>query len=101
MVLSLLFGKYRRSCAKSIIYLIPPCSSEITPLAYRILANFVIAFKLNSSAAEAMAQIQSRGYYQKYLHQNKEVVLIGLGCADKKELITEKDMWNSCCPVFQ
>jgi phosphoserine phosphatase len=54
-------------------------------------AFFVIEFKVNGSAADAMAQIKTKGYYQKYLHQNKEVVLIGLGCADKevKELITE------------
>jgi phosphoserine phosphatase len=54
-------------------------------------AVFVIEFKVNGGAADAMAQIKTKGYYQKYLHQNKEVVLIGLGCADKevKELIVE------------
>jgi hypothetical protein len=54
-------------------------------------AVFVIEFKVNGSAADAIAQIKTKGYYQKYLHQNKEVILIGLGCADKevKELITE------------
>jgi hypothetical protein len=51
----------------------------------------VIEFKVNGSAADAIAQIKTKGYYQKYLHQNKEVVLIGLGCADKevKELVVE------------
>jgi hypothetical protein len=54
-------------------------------------AFFVIEFKVNGSAAEALAQIKAKGYHQKYLHQNREVVLIGLGCAEKevKELITE------------
>jgi hypothetical protein len=53
-------------------------------------AVFVIEFKVNGSAADAITQIKIKGYYQKYLHQNKEVVLIGVGCADKevKELIT-------------
>ncbi|WP_448519356.1 PD-(D/E)XK nuclease domain-containing protein, partial [Rhodoflexus sp.] len=54
-------------------------------------AFFVIEFKVNGSAAEAIAQIKTKGYYQKYVHQNKEVILIGLGCADKavKEVIVE------------
>ncbi|MDW8205529.1 MAG: PD-(D/E)XK nuclease domain-containing protein, partial [Cytophagales bacterium] len=54
-------------------------------------AFFVIEFKVNGSAAEAIAQIKARDYHRKYLHHNKQVILIGLGCADKqvKELITE------------
>ncbi|WP_250632533.1 ATP-binding protein [Rhodoflexus caldus] len=47
-------------------------------------AFFVIEFKVNGSAAEALAQIKTKGYHQKYLHQNREVVLIGLGCAEKE-----------------
>ncbi|WP_250632684.1 ATP-binding protein [Rhodoflexus caldus] len=64
---------------------------RIDVVVYTPDAFFVIEFKVNGSAAEALAQIKAKGYHQKYLHQNREVVLIGLGCAEKevRELIVE------------
>jgi Predicted AAA-ATPase/PD-(D/E)XK nuclease superfamily len=54
-------------------------------------AFFVIEFKVNGGAAEALAQIREKGYHQKYLHQGREVVLIGLGCAGRevREILVE------------
>jgi phosphoserine phosphatase len=55
-------------------------------------AIFVIEFKVNGGAAEALAQIRSRGYHQQYLHQGLPVILLGVGCADRevKELLVEE-----------
>jgi hypothetical protein len=55
-------------------------------------AIFVIEFKVNGGAAEALAQIRARGYHQQYLHQGLPVILLGVGCADRevKELLVEE-----------
>jgi hypothetical protein len=39
---------------------------------------YIIEVKFNKSAAEALAQIEERRYYEKFLHQDKEVILFGL-----------------------
>ena len=38
---------------------------------------YVFEFKLNDTAAAALAQIKSKGYHEKYLRQGKKVTLIG------------------------
>ena len=38
---------------------------------------YVFEFKLNDTAAAALAQIKSKGYHEKYLRQDKKVTLIG------------------------
>jgi Predicted AAA-ATPase/PD-(D/E)XK nuclease superfamily len=38
---------------------------------------YVIEFKLNDSAANAMLQIKTKKYYEKYLNAGKELILIG------------------------
>lgn len=45
---------------------------------------FVMEFKVNDSAENAIAQIKERKYHQKYLHQGKEVILLGFACQNKE-----------------
>ncbi|MCS6967662.1 MAG: PD-(D/E)XK nuclease domain-containing protein [Bernardetiaceae bacterium] len=54
---------------------------------------YVIEFKVGEGGGEeALRQIKERGYYQRYMHRGKEVVLMGLGCYQKqvKEIRVEK-----------
>ena len=49
---------------------------------------FIFEFKLNKSAAEAMEQIRSRDYYQKYRLCGKSVFLLGVSIdTEKGELL--------------
>lgn len=44
------------------------------------LANiiYVIEVKLNEPASKALAQIEARKYYQRFLHKNKAIMLLGI-----------------------
>ncbi|NJO02847.1 MAG: ATP-binding protein, partial [Bacteroidia bacterium] len=44
---------------------------------------FILEFKVNDTAAKALAQIKDRQYYQKYLDQGKPIYLIGVACHQK------------------
>ncbi len=44
---------------------------------------FVMEFKVNDSAESAIAQIKAKNYHQKYLNQDKEVILLGFACQNK------------------
>jgi carbonic anhydrase len=39
---------------------------------------YIFEFKLNKTPKEAIEQIKQREYYQKYLHENKTIKLIGV-----------------------
>jgi hypothetical protein len=45
---------------------------------------FVIEFKVNDSAENAIAQIKAKNYHHKYLNQGKEVILLGFACQNKE-----------------
>ncbi len=48
---------------------------------------YIFEFKLNSSAEKALKQIQEKKYYEKFLHENKPIFLVGINFAMKdKEL---------------
>ncbi len=49
----------------------------------------IIEFKLNDSAAAALAQIENKKYYQKYLLKGKTIVLIGVQFDIDKRNITQ------------
>jgi hypothetical protein len=40
---------------------------------------YIIELKFNQSAAVALAQIQDKKYYEKYLNMGKEITLLGIG----------------------
>jgi len=46
---------------------------------------YVFEFKLNSTPKIALAQIKQRRYYQRFLHQDKKVVLVGLAFTPKND----------------
>jgi hypothetical protein len=48
---------------------------------------FIFEFKFNSSADIALQQIKDRGYYERYMHKNKEIMLIGLAFNDVNDQI--------------
>ncbi len=52
---------------------------------------FIIEFKVNKSADEAIQQIKDNKYYEKYQNQGKKICFIGMNCYDKtvKEWKTE------------
>jgi hypothetical protein len=39
---------------------------------------YVIEVKLNESAAKALAQIEERKYYERFLHKQKTIMLLGI-----------------------
>jgi len=45
--------------------------------------TYIFELKLNTSPEIALAQIKQRGYYERFLHQGKEVVLVGLAFTPK------------------
>lgn len=53
---------------------------------------FIIEYKIGKGADIALKQIQDRKYYQKYEHQNKEIVLLGLSLGEKERGIVEKQI---------
>lgn len=50
---------------------------------------FLFEFKLDKSAAEALAQIKERDYYQKYQTKGKPITLIGANFSSEQHKITE------------
>ncbi len=52
---------------------------------------YIIEFKVNQSAKEAIQQIHDRKYYEKYQNLGKKIALIGMNCYDKtvKEWLIE------------
>jgi len=54
-------------------------------------AIYIIEFKVNQSAKEAIKQIHDRKYYEKYQNSEKKIALIGMNCYDKtvKEWLIE------------
>ncbi len=54
---------------------------------------YIMEFKFNKTATEAMKQIQDRRYYEKYLASDKEIILIGVSF-DYKDKMLEID-WLS------
>ena len=50
---------------------------------------FVLEYKIGQSAEEALNQIKERKYFEKFLHQNKEIVLMGLSLGTKERGIIE------------
>ncbi len=52
---------------------------------------YIIEFKVNQSAEEAIQQIYDRKYYEKYQNLGKKIGLIGMNCYDKtiKEWLVE------------
>ncbi|MCB9292318.1 MAG: PD-(D/E)XK nuclease domain-containing protein [Lewinellaceae bacterium] len=54
---------------------------------------YIIEFKLDESADEALAQIRKQRYGSKYLGQGKEVLAIGINFSSKLKAVAEwKDM---------
>ena len=39
---------------------------------------YIIEVKLNASAADALAQIEERKYYERFLSRNKSIILLGI-----------------------
>jgi hypothetical protein len=57
--------------------------------------TYVMEFKLDRSAQEALQQIRDKGYAQPYLGQNREVVLVGVNFSSAKKGIEE---WKTTTP---
>lgn len=53
---------------------------------------FLFEFKLDKSAAEALAQIQANSYYEKYRHKAKGLTLVGVNFDSKQRKVSE---WQS------
>lgn len=53
---------------------------------------FIIEFKINKSAKEALAQIETQKYYDKFLNQGKEVVIVGVSFNTEQRNI-DKESW--------
>ncbi len=45
---------------------------------------FIMEYKIGKTAEEALAQIKEQKYYEKFLHQGKEIVLMGVSLGDKE-----------------
>lgn len=54
--------------------------------------SYLFEFKLNRTAAEALAQIKAGEYYQKYRLKNKALTLVGTNFDSGKRKITD---WQS------
>ena len=52
---------------------------------------YILEFKVNDTAENAIKQIKEKKYAQKYLNENKKIVLIGVACQEKtiKEYLIE------------
>lgn len=53
---------------------------------------YILEFKVNDSAENALAQIKKQAYFQKYKDAEKPIYLIGVACKDKelKDYLVEK-----------
>jgi hypothetical protein len=53
---------------------------------------YILEFKVNDTAQNALKQIKEKGYADKYLNQNKKIILIGVSFEDKaiKEYVVEE-----------
>ena len=53
---------------------------------------YLIEFKIKESAEQAIQQIKDKNYYQAYLEENKQLLLMGVLFEDKKvkEMILEE-----------
>jgi hypothetical protein len=64
---------------------------------------YILEFKFNKPAQEALQQIQDKRYYEKYLSSKKELILIGVSFNYKnKQLELEwtnqlYDLWDPGC----
>jgi len=47
--------------------------------------TYVFELKLNSTPENALAQIKNRGYYERFLHKGKHVLLVGLSFTPKEK----------------
>ena len=56
---------------------------------------FIIEFKVGE-VTEAMNQIKEKKYYERYLNQNKDIYLLGVGGFEKKDI---KCLLEKCNPV--
>ncbi|HHJ50179.1 MAG TPA: AAA family ATPase, partial [Phaeodactylibacter sp.] len=50
---------------------------------------YCFEFKLNRSAAEALEQIKSKGYIDRYRHSGKKIILVGVNFSTEKREIDE------------
>ena len=50
---------------------------------------FLFEFKLDKSAAEALAQIRAKDYYRRYLNQDKLLTLVGVNFSQESRQVTE------------
>ena len=55
---------------------------------------YILEFKFNKSAEEALNAIHSRGYAEKYAHNQKEVVAVGINFSSKTKGINDWKMVN-------
>ncbi len=46
---------------------------------------YVFEIKFKEDAASALKQIEERKYYERYLHQKKKIVLVGISFRQEKE----------------
>ena len=53
---------------------------------------YILEFKLNQSAEKALEQIKERQYPAKYLHQNRQVVLVGINFSSRKKAVGDWKM---------
>ena len=44
---------------------------------------YILEFKVNDTAENAMQQIKDRKYYEKYLNEDKKIILMGIACQEK------------------
>ena len=51
--------------------------------------TYIIELKLDSKAEAAIEQIHQKKYYEKYLHKDKEVVIVGVGLSSKARNISD------------
>jgi hypothetical protein len=47
---------------------------------------YVIEVKFNDTAENALAQIEERRYYERFMHQNKPIILLGLAFKREPEV---------------
>jgi hypothetical protein len=50
---------------------------------------YVMEFKRDKSAAEAMAQIKDKKYYEKFLTSDKKITLVGVNFDSERRTIAE------------
>lgn len=49
--------------------------------------TYVFELKLNAKPEVALAQIKERGYYERYLHKGKPVILVGLSFVPENDKV--------------